>query len=123
MGVQIFQMSTLEKSSENICEFLFFRLRTHFLLFGVVFSTGAFLKKDLFCPEVSFETNLDWRKHPLQVFFYFFSIFSSFFPKNNTHILEELRYFCAKFHNFSMKILEETRVQSLTFLASFSEIA
>ena len=54
---------------------------------------------------------------PYRFFFIFSPFFLVFFPKNNTHILEELRYFCAKFHNFSMKILEETRVQSLTFLA------
>ena len=32
--------------------------------------------------------------------------------KNNPHILEELRQLCAKFHDFSMKIRGETRVQS-----------
>ncbi len=39
--------------------------------------------------------------------------------KNNPHILEELRQHCAKFHDFSMKIHGETRVQSWTFLALF----
>ena len=120
MGVQIFQMSTLEKSSENICEFLFFRLRTHFLLFGVVSSTGAFSKKRFILPR-GFLWDQSWLEEtPPTGFFVIFSpFFVIFFPKNNTHILEELRYFCAKFHNFSMKILEETRVQSLTFLALF----
>ena len=44
----------------------------------------------------SFETNLDLRKHPLQVFFIFSHLFL-FSPKNdNPHILEELRQLCAK---------------------------
>ena len=48
MGVQIFQMSTLEKFSENICEFLFSDFKPIFLLFGGVSSKSAFSKKDLF---------------------------------------------------------------------------
>ena len=32
--------------------------------------------------------------------------------KNKNYILEELRQLCSKFHNFSMKICGETRVQS-----------
>ena len=34
------------------------------------------------------------------------------FLKKNSKILEELRQFCAKFHDFSMKIRGETIVQS-----------
>jgi len=120
MGVQIFQMSTFEKSCENICEFLFFRLKTHFLLLGGVSAKSAFSKKKFFLREDFFETTLYLRKHPQQVFWFFphfFLVF--FFKKNNPHILEELRQLSAKFHHFSMKIRRETRVQSWTFLALF----
>merc|ERR1712126_513686 len=47
-GVQIFQTSTLEKSSENICEFLFSRHRTLFFYFGVFPQKVLFLKKIYF---------------------------------------------------------------------------
>ena len=70
--------------------------------------------------EGFFETNLDLNKHPQQVFWFFWAFFSNFFSKKNNHyILEELRQLCSKFHNFSMKIRGETRVQSWTFLALF----
>ena len=48
MGVQIFQISMFEKSCENICEFLFFRLKPIFLLLGDVCAKSAFSKKILF---------------------------------------------------------------------------
>ena len=114
MGVQIFQMSTLEKSSGNICEFLFFRLKTHFFATWGCLRKKCFLqKKFLFARGFFVETNLDLRKHPQQVFGFFPHFFLNFSSeKNNPHILEELRQLCAKFHDFSMKIRGETRVQS-----------
>ena len=90
------------------------------MLLGGVCAKSAFSKKKFFLREDFFETNLNLHKHPQQVFFYFFPVFFLiFFQKNNPHILEELRQLCAKFHDFSMKIRGETRVQSWTILALF----
>ena len=90
------------------------------MLLGGVCSKSAFSKKKFFLREDFFETNLNLNKHPQQVFWFFSPIFFLiFFQKNNPHILEELRQFCAKFHDFLMKIRGETRVQSWTFFALF----
>ena len=90
------------------------------MLLGGVSAKSAFSKKKFFLREDFFETTLDLRKHPQQVFWFFPHFFLGFFfKKNNPHILEELRQLCAKFHDFSMKIRGETRVQSWTFLALF----
>ena len=84
MGVQIFQMSALE-----ILYFVCFRKKCFFSY-----------KKRFILSRGFFETNLDLRKHPQQVFWFFSTFFSwFFFQKNNPHILEELRQLCAKFHD------------------------
>ena len=57
-------MSTLEKSTKNICEFVFFRL----LLFGGLCAKRPFKKKEE--EKIArgfFETNLDLSRHPQKV--------------------------------------------------------
>ena len=49
-------MSTLKKSSENICEFVFFRLWTIiFCYLGVFAQNVAFIKKNPFCERIFWE--------------------------------------------------------------------
>ena len=92
------------------------------MLLGGVCAKSAFYKKNFFLREDFFETNLDLRKHPQQVFGFFPHFFLNFSSeKNNPHILEELRQLCAKFYDYSMKIRGETKVKH--FWPSFSENA
>ena len=115
-----FAWISLVKLGKNSKNSYFSDFEPIFLLFGGVCSKRDFSKKKFFLREGFFETNLDLNKHPQQVFWFFWAFFSNFFSKKNNHyILEELRQLCSKFHNFSMKIRGETRVQSWTFLALF----
>ena len=115
-----FAWISLVKLGKNSKNSYFSDFEPIFLLFGGVCSKRDFSKKKIFLREGFFETNLDLNKHPQQVFWFFWAFFSNFFSKKNNHyILEELRQLCSKFHNFSMKIRGETRVQSWTFLALF----
>ena len=115
-----FAWISLVKLGKNSKISFFSEFEPIFLLFGGVCSKRDFCKKKFFLREGFFETNLDLNKHPQQVFWFFWAFFSNFFSKKNNHyILEELRQLCSKFHNFSMKIRGETRVQSWTFLALF----
>ena len=115
-----FAWISLVKLGKNSKNSYFSDFEPIFLLFGGVCSKRDFCKKKFFLREGFFETNLDLNKHPQQVFWFFWAFFSNFFSKKNNHyILEELRQLCSKFHNFSMKIRGETRVQSWTFLALF----
>ena len=113
-------MSTLEKSCENICEFVFFRLWTIFLLFGGVCAKCSFYKEEFFLQEDFFETNLDLRKHPQQVFW----IFSLFFKHMCSIfvficVFGELRELCAKILNFWTNIHREIICQSWPLLTPF----
>ena len=115
-----FAWISLVKLGKNSKNSYFSDFEPIFLLFGGVCSKRDFSKKKFFLREGFFETNLDLNKHPQQVFWFFWGIFSDFFSKKNNHyILEELRQLCSKFHNFSMKIRGETRLESWTFLALF----
>ena len=115
-----FAWISLVKLGKNSKNSYFSDFEPIFLLFGGVCSKSDFSKKKIFLREGFFETNLDLNKHPQQVFWFFWAFFSNFFSKKNNHyILEELRQLCSKFHNFSMKIRGETRVESWTFLALF----
>ena len=108
-----FAWISLVKLGKNSKNTYFSDFEPIFSLFGGVCSKSVFSKEKFFLREGFFETNLDLNKHPQQVFLIFLAFFSVFFSqKNNHHILEELRQLCPKFHNFSMKIRGETRVQS-----------
>ena len=65
-----------------------------FLLFGGVCAKSPFYKKEFFLREDFFETNLDLRKHPQQVFldlFLFFKYLFSIFAFIS--VIGELQYF------------------------------
>ena len=57
----------------NTYQFGFWNFRSHFLW---VCAKSAFSKKKFFLREDFFETNLDLRKHPQQVFLFFPHFFS-----------------------------------------------
>ena len=107
-------MSTLNKSSENICEFVFF------LLFGGLISKCPFYRKKSFLQEDFFETNLDLSKHPQQVFWIYFSLFRYLFSIFVSFwVIGELRELCAIFWNSLIKIHGEIICQSWALLTSF----
>ena len=107
----------IEKTSKNS---IFSDFVCHFLLFGGVFSKCPFYKKDSFLQEVFFETSLDLRKHPQQVFWIFFWFFKYLFLIF-VFIWEigELRELCEKFRNFWIKIDREIICQSWLLLTPF----
>ena len=90
-----------------------------FCYLGVFPQKVHFLKKNSFCERIFLRPLLTCGNTPNKFFDFFHTFFLVFFQKKIPHILEELRQLCAKFHDFSMKIRGETRVQSWTFLALF----
>ena len=91
-----------------------------FLLFGGVCAKCSFYKEEFFLQEDFFETNLDLRKHPQQVFW----IFSLFFKHMCSIfvficVFGELRELCAKILNFWNNIHREIICQSWPLLTPF----
>ena len=107
----------IEKTSKNS---IFSDFACHFLLFGGVCSKCPFYKKDFFLQEVFFETSLDLRKHPQQVFWIFFKFFKYLFSIFVfIWVIGELRELCAKFWKFWIKIDREIICQSWLLLTPF----
>ena len=87
-------------SLTKIAKIPIFQIKNPFFCYlGVFAQKVLFTKKKFFLREDFFETNLDLRKHPQQVFGFFPHFFLNFSSeKNNPHILEELRQLLSLIH-------------------------
>ena len=91
-----------------------------FRLFRGLCAKCPFYKTKSILREDFFETNLDLRKHPEQVFWIFFSFFKYIYSIFVfICVIGELRELCAKFWNFWIKIHREKNCQSWPLFTQF----
>ena len=104
---------------EKIEKIQFFRLWTHFFLFGGVVTKYAFSKMFLTFRYAFFDTKLILSQHPQQVFYNFKNPFLKIFGKSIIFFIFWMFWHHLQFGEFSLKIGGEIICQSWPLLTLF----